>query len=273
MSANNNSFRYKFYGDIMPKIYGIGAAVVILGAMFKILDWPGATLMIGVGLTTEAAIFFLSSFEPKHEDVDWSRVYPQLAPDYNGDGMPTMPSAAKGGTPMADSTTQKFDKVLADAKIGDDLIESLGKGIKNLAESAEKMGSLSNAAVATNEYAENVKTASRTLTDMNQSYAQTATALAEMSSATGDAKEYHEQVVTVTKNLSALNAVYEMELQDANNHVKVLNKFYSNVTAAMEGLNEAGKETEAFKNELAKLNQNVSSLNKVYGGMLTAMKG
>jgi gliding motility-associated protein GldL len=64
-----------------------------------------------------------------------------------------------------------------------------------------------------------------------------------------------------------------MELIDAQNHMKTLNKFYSNVATAMEGLAEAGKETETFKSELAKLNQNVSSLNKIYGGMLTAMKG
>lgn len=59
-----------FYSSVMPKIYGIGAAVVILGAMFKILDWQGANIMIGVGLTTEAAIFFLSAFEPRPEEVD-----------------------------------------------------------------------------------------------------------------------------------------------------------------------------------------------------------
>jgi gliding motility-associated protein GldL len=64
-----------------------------------------------------------------------------------------------------------------------------------------------------------------------------------------------------------------MELIDAQNHMKTLNKFYSNVSTAMEGLAAAGKETETFKVELPKLNQNVSSLNKVYGGMLTAMKG
>jgi gliding motility-associated protein GldL len=64
-----------------------------------------------------------------------------------------------------------------------------------------------------------------------------------------------------------------MELKDAESHVKVINKFYSNVSAAMEGLNEAGKETETFKTELAKLNSNVSSLNRIYGGMLSAMKG
>ena len=249
----------------MPKIYGIGAAVVILGAMFKILDWKGGNTMITIGLTTEAAIFFLSAFEPRHEEVDWSKVYPELA---GGE-----PTGRKTAVASGDSVSQKLDDMLAKAKVGPELIESLGKGMQNLATSAEKMGNLSDAAVATNEYATNVKSAAKTLIDMNASYSKTAAALTEMSSASQDAKEYHTQVQTVTKNLSALNAVYEMELQDANSHVKTLNKFYSNMTAAMEGLTEAGKETEAFKNELAKLNQNVSSLNKIYGGMLSAMKG
>jgi gliding motility-associated protein GldL len=264
--AKNNSFKHKFYGVIMPKIYGIGAAVVILGAMFKILDWPFASLMIGVGLSTEAAIFFLSAFEPKQEEVDWSKVYPELASD---EPAPGREKAAPKGAGM----TQKFDEMMENAKIGPELFDSLSKGMQNLATSAEKMGQLSDAAVATNEYAENVKSASKTLVDINQSYGKTATALVELSSASNDAKQYHAQVVEVTKNLSALNNVYEMELIDAQNHMKTLNKFYSNVSTAMEGLAEAGKETEAFKNELAKLNQNVSSLNKIYGGMLTAMKG
>lgn len=265
--ANKNSFKYKFYSDIMPKVYGIGASLVILGAMFKILDWQGASLMIGVGLTTEAIIFFLSAFEPKHEEVDWSKVYPELA----SDEPVTRKTAAKANT--NEGMTQKFDDLLANAKIGPELFESLSKGINNLAESASQMSKISNAAVATNEYAENVKTASKTLVDINSSYGKTAAALSELSSASTDAKAYHAQVVEVTKNLSSLNNVYEMELLDAQSHLKTLNKFYSNVASAMEGLSEAGKETEAFKTELAKLNQNVSSLNKIYGGMLTAMKG
>lgn len=260
MASNNNSFKAKFYSNIMPKIYGIGAAVVILGAMFKILDWQFANIMIGVGLTTEAIIFFLSSFEPRQEEMDWSKIYPELS-----DG-----SSKKS---KGDDVSAKLDDMLSKAKIGPELIESLGKGMQNLATSAEKMGNLSDAAVATNEYATNVKSAAKTLVDMNASYGKTAAALTEMSAASQDAKAYHTQVVNVTKNLSALNSVYEMELQDANSHVKTLNKFYSNMTAAMQGLTEAGKETEAFKNELAKLNQNVSSLNKIYGGMLSAMKG
>lgn len=267
MKQNKQSFKYRFYGSWMPKIYGVGAAVVILGAMFKILDWPFASLMIGVGLSVEAGIFFLSAFEPPHEELDWSKVYPELAGDSPADRK-SVSRVASGP-----SSTQQLDKMLENAKIGPELIENLGRGMQNLASSAEKMGKLSDAAVATNEYAENVKSASKTLVDINQSYGKTAAALTEMSSASADAKEYHTQVVAVTKNLSALNNVYEMELQDANSHVKTLNKFYSNMTSALDGLNEAGKETEAFKNELAKLNANVSSLNKIYGGMLSAMKG
>ncbi|GAA0877714.1 gliding motility protein GldL [Algoriphagus jejuensis] len=259
MASNSNSFKAQFYSNIMPKIYGIGAAVVILGAMFKILDWQFANIMIGVGLSTEAVIFFLSSFEPRQEEMDWSKIYPEL-----GEGS----KKSKG-----DEVTAKLDDMLTKAKIGPELIDSLGRGMQDLATSAQKMGNLSDAAVATSEYATNVKSAAKTLVDMNVSYSKTAAALTEMSAASQDAKAYHTQVVNVTKNLSALNSVYEMELQDANSHVKTLNKFYSNMTVAMQGLSEAGKETEAFKNELSKLNQNVSSLNKIYGGMLSAMKG
>lgn len=265
MENNKNSFKHKFYADIMPKIYGIGASIVILGAMFKILDWPFASLMIGVGLSTEAVIFFLSAFEPKQEEVDWSKIYPEL------DGED--PSQRKSSKAKTDGVSQKFDDMLANAKIGPELIDSLGKGIQNLATNAQRMGDLSDAAVATNEYAVNVKSASKSLVDINQTYGKTAAALSELSNASTEAKEYRSQIVSVTNNLSALNSVYELELQDANSHVKALNKFYSNVTIAMEGLSEAGKETEAFKNGLAKLNENVSSLNKIYGGMLTAMKG
>lgn len=268
MSSNSKSFTSIFYGSIMPKVYGIGAAVVILGAMFKILDLTGANIMIGVGLTVEAIIFLFSAFEPQHKEVDWAKVYPELAED--------VPAVKRSPRPVVSegiSTTQALDEMLANAKIGPELIDSLGKGMQNLASSAEKMGNLADAAVATNEYANNVKSAAKTLVDMNASYVKTANALSEMSSASQDAKEYHNQVIMVTKNLSALNAVYEMELQDANSHVKTLNKFYSNMSVAIEGMSAAGKETELFKNELSKLNQNVGSLNKIYGGMLSVMKG
>ena len=259
------------YGSIMPKIYGIGGAVVIVGALFKILHWKGADLMLIVGLLTEALIFFLSAFEPKHAEVDWSRVYPELGEDW--DGVPANRLAAKGAAPDQGSITKKLDHMLESNKIGPELIQSLGSGLNNLATSAKQMGSLSNAAVATNEYAQNVQNASKSLTEMNKSYASTVQAMGSMADASKDAKAYHTQVQTVTKNLGALNAVYEMELQDANSHVKAMNKFYGSISQAMDNMAQASKESENFKKELSSLTTNLSSLNNVYGSMLTAMRG
>ena len=265
--ASNSNF---FYSKVMPKIYGIGAAVVILGAMFKILDLPGANWMIGIGLTVEAIIFFLSAFEPSPKEVDWSIVYPELN---DPNEKPTGPRGPVSQAVSQDPIAQQLDKMLKEANIGPELIESLGKGMKNLATSAQNMGTLSDAAVATTEYATQVKAASQSLASMNDSYAQTATALMAMSSAAQDSQAYQAQIQAVTKNLAALNAVYELELQDSAEQKKARADFYKNMSTAMASFTEVGNETQAFKEEMVKLNQNVSALSKIYGGMLTAIRG
>lgn len=262
MSTNNGGFKQYFFDKVMPLVYGLGAAVVIVGAMFKIMHWPGANEMLIVGLSTEALIFAFSAFQPAHKDPQWERVYPQLADDYYDDG----------GEATGTSVTKKLDDMLSDANIDQSVISKLGQGLNSLSDNVASMGTLSNAAVATSEYAENVKAASKAITEVNQSYAKTVEAVGEMANATADAREYHSQVQNITKNLGALNAVYEMELQDANNHLRAMNKFYSNLSSAMENMSEASKETSQFKDELQKLGKNLSSLNNVYGNMLAAMK-
>lgn len=267
MSAKKGGFSDFFFVKVMPFVYGIGAAVVIVGALFKIMHWPGAGPMLVVGLGTEAAIFFLSAFAPVHADPDWSRVYPELAEDYKGE-LPQRKPEQKGN-----GLTAKLDDMLANAKVGPELINSLGSGLKTLADTTGKLNNLTDASVATNEYAQNVKKASGALVDMNKSYATTVSAMTEMSGAAQDAKAYHAQVQVVTKNLGALNAVYEMELQDTNKHLKAMQSFYGSLSSAMENMAQASKDTEQFKGELTKLTTNLTTLNKVYGSMLTAMKG
>jgi gliding motility-associated protein GldL len=269
MSKKKGGFTALLYKTIMPKVYGIGAAVVIIGALFKILHYPGADEMLMIGLSVEAGIFFLSAFEPPHNEVDWSKVYPELSEEY--EAAPAAPRVTNkvGGA----SLTQQLDVSLEKAKIGPELLDSLGKGLTNLAESAKKMSNLSDAAVATNDYAKNVQTASKALTEMNKSYDVAIKAVSSMSEASKDAGEYHNQVQKVTKNLAALNSVYEMELKDADSHVKNMNKFYESLTGAMNGLSKVGENTTKFTSELGKLTDNLTALNKVYGSMLTAMKG
>lgn len=272
MAKKKGGFVNLLYTTIMPKVYGIGAAVVIIGALFKIEHMEGASLMLIAGLSIEAAIFFLSAFEPKHEEPDWSKVYPELSEEYEG---PVNPTATKISNRPAggESPLLKIDEMLKTAKVDQNLLDNLGKGLTNLATSASQMSNLSNAAVATNEYAKNVQSASSALTEMNKAYGTAMTAVKSMSDASKDTNEYHKQMQAVTKNLQSLNAVYEMELKDADSHVKNMNKFYESLTGAMQGLSKVGENTAKFSSELGSLTNNVTALNKVYGGMLTAMKG
>jgi gliding motility-associated protein GldL len=236
-----------------------------LGALFKINHYPGADLMLVIGLTTEAIIFFFSAFEPKHKEPDWAKVYPELAEDYDGEGL-----VAEGSN---GSVSKQLDHLLESAKIGPELIDSLGKGFSHLSDSVGRMADLSDASLATDEYTQNVKSASQSLVDMNRSYGATVEAMSEMTTASEDARRYHEEVQNVTKNLGALNAVYELELQDANNHLKAMNKFYANISTAMDSMAEASQQSEHFKNQLSNLTGNLTRLNTVYGNMLTAMQG
>jgi gliding motility-associated protein GldL len=274
----------------MPKVYGIGAAVVITGAMFKLLHIQGAGVMLGVGLTTEAIIFFLSAFEPKKAEPDWTKVYPELAEDYEG---AVGARAVKGRS--NESVTKKLDTLMESAKIGPELIDSLGRGMRNLSETTNRLGRMSDAALATNEYSSSVKQATSNINKMNQSYAESVgsmvamasttkaatakiasvsnAATAEITNASQNSKEYHNQVQNVTKNLGALNAVYEMELQDANQHIKAMNKFYTNLSKSLDSMAKAADDAEGFKGEINKLTSNLSKLNNIYGGMINAMKG
>lgn len=271
MAKKKGGFMDLLYVTIMPKVYGIGAAVVIVGALFKILHLPGANQMLMIGLSTEAVIFFLSAFEPKHEEPDWSKVYPELSEDYEG---PVNQTATRiSNRPGGESPLLKIDEMLKTAKVDQNLLDNLGKGLSNLATSATQMNNLSNAAVATNEYAKNVQAASASLAEMNKSYSSAMKAVSAMADASKDTGEYHAQVQKVTKNLSALNTIYEMELKDADSHVKNMNKFYESLTGAMQGLTTVGANTSKFTSELGKLTDNLTSLNNIYGSMLTAMRG
>jgi gliding motility-associated protein GldL len=268
------------FTTLMPKVYGIGASVVIVGAMFKLLHWPGAEIMLGVGLTTEAIIFFLSAFEPRKSEPDWSKVYPELAEDYEG---AVGGRVSRAGKPQ-ESVSRKLDTMLESNRIGPELIDSLGKGMRSLSETTAKLGRMGDAASATSEYANSVKSATASIGKMNQSYVHSVNSMVEMAKvsksateqmahASSDAKEYHHQVQSVTKNLGQLNAVYEMELQDTDKHVKVMKKFYDNLTTSLESMSKAAEDTEKFKGEVNQLTNNLSKLNNIYGGMINAMKG
>ena len=254
------------YDSVMPKIYGIGAAVVIVGALFKIEHWAGADYMLMAGLGTEAVIFFLSAFQPVAHEHDWSLVYPELNDGYDpSTGNLAADNSAKG-------LTMKLDDMLKNANVTPEALTTLGQGLNRLSTTTSQMSQLGEATNVTDEYTKKVRSAADSLDKINVAYGNTVEAISAMSNATSDAKEYHMQVQNVTKNLGALNAVYEMELQDANTHLKSMNQFYGTLSKAMENMTQAGKDTESFQKQVSDLTSNLTSLNRVYGNMLNAMR-
>lgn len=269
------------YTFIVPRVTNIGAAVVIIGAMFKILHLPGGGPVLAAGLITEAFLFALAAAAPLHAEnqrPDWSIIYPQLNdPSYVPDNTPVIPNS--GNNTPAVKTDPKIAAQLAaiDQAIVTNItpakLEAFGKGMKDLTENVTKMGELSSASAATEEYVKNVKLASNSIVEMNKSYRTTVTAMGEMANASKDAKAYHAQVVNLTNSLTELNTFYEVEMREAKKHVKSVNDFYKSLGVAMENVSNAGKDAETFKVEMSKLTTSLTSLNKVYGGMLAAMKG
>lgn len=247
------------FKKMMSKVYGLGAAVVIIGAWAKILHLKIADFMLTVGLLTEALIFTVSAFEPVHEDVDWSRVYPELAEDFD------VSKLNKG------SVSQQLDKMLEDSKVSPELIDGLGTGLKSLSDNVASMTNLSSATIATNEYVGNVQKASQSIEGINSSYVNAAEALNNLASSGSNTREYQEQMDKMSKNLSQLNSIYELEIAESNNHIKAINTFVGNLSRVINNLAETEQQTAAFQSEMDKLSRNLSSLNSVYGGMLSAM--
>ncbi len=262
------------YRVIVPKVTSVGAALVVVGALFKIMHWQGAGTMLTVGLLTEGFLFLLGAFQPApppEAHYDWEKVYPELAA---AEAAQAAKKADKKGNEQKElAVLGGIDKMLQEANLGADVFKDFGEGMKSLNTTVTKMKDVTNTAVASDEYTKSLQTATKSMADLNKAYSTTVNAMNQMANTTQDAKAYHAQVQVITKNLGALNAVYEMELKDANSHIKAMNKFYSNLTVAMESMSDASKESKLFKEQMSKLTTNLTSLNKVYGNMLTAMKG
>jgi gliding motility-associated protein GldL len=256
----------KNFKKFMARLYGWGASIVIVGALFKIQHWPLSGFFLVLGLGTEAVIFFFSAFEPPHEDVDWSLVYPELA------GMEDEDShSRKDRMKKKDPIAQQLDRLMQDAKIGPELIESLGTGLRSISDSTSKLADLSNASVATEDYVQNVSKASRSIGEMTNSYTRAAQAVEQLSTSTEEVRVYKDQVVSAGKNLAALNAVYELQLQDSNDHLKQTSKFYEGINELMSNLSSSLDDTRKYRDEVSMLAKNLSQLNTVYGNMLSAM--
>ena len=192
---------------MMGFLYGMGAAVVIVGALFKLMHWPGAGPMLVIGLLTEALIFALSAFEPVEHELDWSLVYPELAGgEAKAKDKKENPADAQG------LLSQKLDNMLKEAKIDGELMASLGNSIKNFEGAAKSISPTVDAMAGQKKYAEEMSTAAAQMEALNNLYklqldsaSRNATANQEIAD---NAAKLKEQMQSMTSNIASLNAVY-----------------------------------------------------------------
>ncbi|HUX57730.1 MAG TPA: gliding motility protein GldL [Bacteroidales bacterium] len=280
--------------NFIAKLYGLGASVVIIGALFKIQHWPLAGTMLTIGLLTEAVIFFFSAFEPLHEEIDWSLVYPELAgipedesPELAAHGGGRAHGAVSGGGGgygggSGAVALAKFDEMLEKAEISPDLFQKLGVGMKKLSDSTANMNAMGDISAASTKYMDTVNTANDSLNKLSDSYQATAKVINESGSTYRNmaesfsvievgGKSYQQQLESLNKNLSALNAVYELQRKGADDHLKESDTLYKGIQGLMKDLTESAGDTKLYREQITKLNDNLSALNNVYGNMLAAM--
>ncbi|MCB9170437.1 MAG: gliding motility protein GldL [Flavobacteriales bacterium] len=248
----------------MAKLYGWGASIVIVGALFKIQHWPLAGFFLILGLSTEAIIFFFSAFEPPHEDPDWSLVYPELATGERAEGDEFRKEDQR-------SITEQLDDMLESAKIEPELIQSLGDGMRSLSDQARQMGEITGAAAATNEYANSLKDASVKVTGLSDSYAKASESLVGLTENVDAGRSAGESLQKMSNNLSALNDMYEMQLRSSREKLEAANQLFDGVGELLDNLRNSVDDTKRYKDNIAELSQNLAKLNNVYGNMLNAM--
>ena len=197
----------KYYKTLMPILYGWGAALVILGALFKINHYPGATLMLAIGMSVEALIFFMSAFEKAPKEYHWEKAYPNILEKSEDTQGPV----------------QQLNNIFKEAEIDSKVLSKLGDGMKKLSTSASQMGDVMD---GTKKYNKQMTTASNHLEKINELYI-------------GQIKAFDTRIKVTEKMTDNLTASLDhstrlsTELSTLSNNLNALNGVYGNILTAM----------------------------------------
>ena len=234
----------------------IAAAVVIFGALQKILHTEIADLMLKIGLGTEAVIFIgygvLYLIYPAIDDHE-------------------VHLAGKGAT--GNPALNNLDKMMQEADITPTNLAKLSAGFQKLGVTVDKMGEIGDVVKSTGDFSAKSKEASAAMGAVTVAFNGAAQSMTGFNAAGEIGKQFHLQVQGLTKNLSSLNTIYELELQESNNHLKALNQFYGKLNQASAAMTSSADDALKAKEQIAALATNLTKLNQVYGSMLTAMQG
>lgn len=299
MSQNQSSFDRMWNAPKTKRIigaaYSLGAAVVIIGAMFKILHLEGAGLMLGVGMTVEAVLFALGVFDKPHHEYEWHKVFDfESEGTHNIAGGTTSAPVANAGA--GQTKTVSGPKVDYSDAISDEDVKKLSEGIKNLGATAQQLTGLASVAGSTDNLVKNLDAASNATGKFVASQDTLNTAASQlnvsyqgitdgMHAVESNTKAYAGRIDEINKNLSSINSIYEIQLKNIQSQSEGLTRqseAVNNVTRDLTAVNAevekmkaaavfASQQTETFKLGTEKLAKQVTDLNQVYGNMLNAL--
>ncbi len=235
----------------------IAAAVVIYGALQKILHTPMADMMLKIGLTTEAIIFLGYGI--------LYIIYPAI--DDHEVHLPGKTAA------VANPALASLDKMLDDANINQDSLAKLSAGFQKLNTTVTQIADISNVVKSTSDFSTKAGEASAALAGIKDAAAHATQSLSGFSGLSESSKQFHEQMQSMNKNLSSLNTIYELEIQEGNKNLKSFNEFYGKLSQASSAMASSADDAIKAKEQIGALAANLGKLNQLYGNMLTAMQG
>lgn len=262
----------KTFKSAMTKLYGFGASVVVLGALFKLEHWPGADYMLTAGLVTEAVIFFFYAFESQ-EDEHPPMVYPDMiikADDETEEIIPRRVNSKLADDGNGSLALAKFDEMLMNGDITPDLLLRFGDGLRKLGDTAEHMNTMGDVFAASTKYMKTIEIADESLEKLAKAYESSILRVtsktvfkyqsiaSSLTTIEEEARKYQSELEALNKNLSTLNSIYQVQVQGAENYLK--------------DMAESASETKKYKDQMKELNSSLSTLNKNYKNMIGMMK-
>jgi gliding motility-associated protein GldL len=238
----------------MAKLYGFGASVVIIGALFKIQHWPGASYMLTMGLSTEAIIFFFSAFEPLHEEVDWTLVYPELAGITDDDEMENYKESVTSS--RGNVVLEKFENLFEQSTLSPETLEKLGEGFSKLNNTTTQLADISEATAATKTFVNNFKNAAETMDLVANSTNENSEILKTSISSLSNTYQKTAEVIEKT----GLEISQHVE-KSGNDMALSYQKLNDSISTYSSSFNDAGK---SYNGQIEKMNKSLTELNTLY---------
>jgi gliding motility-associated protein GldL len=242
------------YKKFMAKVYGWGASLVLLGALFKIQHYPGAGIMLNIGMGTEVLIFFLSAFEPPHEMPDWSIVFPELVGLEPKEDR-RFGSRGGGGSDLA--------ALIESGALEPEVVEKLGEGIRKLTATTGQLSDLSDASLATESYLQSMKMASESVSKLSNSQAKSIREIDNLSQSYSEAaKQVAEGGKHLAENMTAAGNTIVRNIEESG---KALVSSYQNFSQTIyENAGQVTGNAENYNQQLAEANKQLTTINSVY---------